>query len=118
MPKKDSSVDPLTSAQNTSPDEVHSDAPFDVIAVLIHKYFRIGKDRNNKYKNKRFTKVEFRTHTDRDILELAKLFGGGGHKLASGATIMDGLDVEELIKSIGSYYNTPAPNSETKENEE
>ena len=34
MPKKDSSVDPLTSAQNTSPDEVHSDAPFDAKAYL------------------------------------------------------------------------------------
>lgn len=85
----------------------HTEAPFDIIAVMIHKYFRIGKDRNNKFKNKRFTKLEFRTHSDKDLLELAKLFGGGGHKFASGATVMDGLDVNELLKNIEAYYIAP-----------
>ncbi len=80
------------------------DTPLDILIVMIHKYFKIGKDRNNKLKNKRFTKLEFRTYTDQDLLELAKLFDGGGHKYASGATVMDGLDKEELLKTIESYY--------------
>jgi oligoribonuclease NrnB/cAMP/cGMP phosphodiesterase (DHH superfamily) len=85
----------------------HPEAPLDILIIMIHKYFKIGKDRNNKLKNKRFTKLEFRTYTDKDILELAKLFGGGGHKYASGATVMDGLDKEELLKNIESYYFAP-----------
>ena len=79
--------------------------------MMIHKYFRIGKDRNNKFKNKKYTKLEFRTQTDQDLLNLAKLFGGGGHKFASGATVMEGLDVKDLIKAIETFY-TPTTNPE------
>jgi oligoribonuclease NrnB/cAMP/cGMP phosphodiesterase (DHH superfamily) len=84
----------------------HPNGPFDIIAVLIHKYYRLGKDKNNKFKNKRYTKVEFRTHTDEEIIELSKLLGGGGHKYASGATIHDGLEKGELIKTIESHLTT------------
>ncbi len=83
----------------------HSEAPFDVMAIMIHKYFRIGKDRNNKYKNKRYTKLEFRTHTDQGMLELAKLFDGGGLNLAGSATIMDGLSSEDLLKTMTTYFS-------------
>ena len=83
----------------------HNEAPFDVIAVVIHKFFKIGKDRNNKYKNKRYTHIELRTHTDDEILELAKTLGGNGHKYASGATLMDGLQNEELLKTITSHFS-------------
>ena len=87
----------------------HPEGPLDVLTVMIHKYFRIGKDRNNKFKNKKYTKLEFRTHTDRDLLELAKLFGGSGHKYACGATVMDGVDQEELLRNFEIYFATPQP---------
>jgi hypothetical protein len=90
----------------------HPEAPFDILAVMIHKYFRIGKDRNNKYKNKRFTKLEFRTHTDLNILELAKSFGGGGHKFACAATVLDGLEINDLIKSIESLNSNSSKNKD------
>ncbi|WP_455392566.1 DHHA1 domain-containing protein [[Eubacterium] cellulosolvens] len=90
--------------------KTHPNGPFDIIAVLIHKYYRLGKDKNNKFKNKKYTKVEFRTHTGEEIIELAKLLGGGGHKYASGTTIHDGLDKDELIKTLESYLSTPAGN--------
>jgi len=90
----------------------HPNAPFDIIAVMIHNYYRLGKDKNNKYKSKRYTKVEFRTQTDKEIIELAKLLNGGGHRYASGATIHDGLEKEELLKTIESYYT---PTIEKKE---
>ena len=87
--------------------KTHSKGPFDVLAVMIHNYYRLGKDKNNKYKNKRYTKVEFRTHTNQELIELAKLFGGGGHKYASGATIHDGLEKDDLIKTIETYFTSP-----------
>lgn len=90
----------------------HPNAPFDIIAVMIHNYYRLGKDKNNKYKSKRYTKVEFRTQTDKEIIELAKLLNGGGHRYASGATIHDGLEKDELLKTIESYYT---PTIEKKE---
>lgn len=92
----------------------HPDGPFDVIAVMIHKYYRLGKDKNNKFKNKKYTKIEFRTHTGKEIIELAKQLGGGGHKFASGTTIHDGFDKEELIKTLESYFNTPQESPENK----
>jgi oligoribonuclease NrnB/cAMP/cGMP phosphodiesterase (DHH superfamily) len=87
--------------------KTHTKGPFDVLAVMIHNYYRLGRDKNNKYKNKRYTKVEFRTHTKQELIELAKILGGGGHKYASGATIHDGLDKDDLIKTIESYFTTP-----------
>jgi oligoribonuclease NrnB/cAMP/cGMP phosphodiesterase (DHH superfamily) len=94
----------------------HSDAPFDLIAVMVHKYYRLGRDKNNKFKNKKYTKIEFRTQTDKEIIELAKVLGGGGHKYASGTTIHDGMEKEELYKTIESYFGSaPTDNSEDKE---
>ena len=84
----------------------HEEAPFDILAVLINQYDRIGKDKNNKFKNKKFTKLELRTHTDIETHELAKMMGGGGHKYASGATILQGLKNDELLKTIETYFTT------------
>lgn len=86
--------------------KAHPNGPFDVLAVMIQKYDRIGKDKNNKFKNKKYTKIEFRTHTDLEIHELAKIFGGGGHKFASGATVIDGLNDQELLKTIESFFSS------------
>jgi oligoribonuclease NrnB/cAMP/cGMP phosphodiesterase (DHH superfamily) len=97
----------------------HPEAPIDILTVMIHKFFRIGKDRNNKFKNKKYTKLEFRTHTDQDLLDLAKLYGGGGHKFASGATVMEGVDIDELLKSIETYFTAPASEpAQTSESED
>ena len=46
-------------------------------------------------------KVSFRSKTDIDVNEIAKTFGGGGHKAASGCVIEKGLDdAEELLVSV------------------
>ncbi len=55
----------------------HREAPFDVIAVLSHR--AVG--------NNILTKLELRTQTGYNVLELAKRLNGGGHKVAAGATI-------------------------------
>jgi oligoribonuclease NrnB/cAMP/cGMP phosphodiesterase (DHH superfamily) len=101
----------ILASENTAPVysiyenlKTHPEAPFDVIAVLINKYYRLGKDKNNKFKSKRYTKLELRTHTDTDIIDIAKLMGGGGHKYASGSIIHDGLEKENLIKTLESYF--------------
>jgi chemotaxis protein histidine kinase CheA len=93
----------------------HPEGPIDILTVMIHKFFRIGKDRNNKFKNKKYTKLEFRTHTDQDLLDLAKLYGGGGHKFASGATVMEGVDIDELLRSIETFFTAPPPSSPSKD---
>ena len=46
--------------------------PFDIILVMT--------------KNMVSTKLEFRTQTGFNVYNIAKLFNGGGHKVASGAT--------------------------------
>ena len=95
--------------------KTHPEAPYDVIAVMIHKYYRLGRDKNNKFKSKKYTKVEFRTHTDEEIIELAKILGGGGHKFASGTTIHDGLDKDDLLKTMESYFGMPPEQPEKNE---
>lgn len=47
----------------------HEAAPFDIILVA----------------SKRGGRVELRTHTGYDVLRIARVFGGGGHRVASGA---------------------------------
>ncbi len=71
--------------------ESHKDAPFDVLAVLVH----------SREDNKKTTKAEFRTMTGQNVFKLARFFGGGGHRLASGATIEGGLKPSELVRTIG-----------------
>lgn len=66
----------------------HEKAPFDYIAVVVLR------------KDKGITKLEFRTHTGRDVLTLARHFGGGGHRVASGATVQRIVTEEEILNAI------------------
>lgn len=73
----------------------HEKAPFDVIAVLSHRMNFITKNIS--------TKIELRTHTNQNVYEIAKFFGGGGHKVASGATIKRFLTSDKLLEIIKSF---------------
>ncbi|MEM2900547.1 MAG: hypothetical protein QXT63_07115, partial [Thermoplasmata archaeon] len=65
----------------------HKEAPFDVFAVLVHS----GGEETQR---KRITKAEFRTMSEQNVYKIARFFGGGGHRLASGATVEGGLKPE------------------------
>ncbi len=67
---------------------------YDMIIVLIHKIGRSGT----------ITKMEFRTHTDIDVLKIAKFYGGGGHRLASGASVSDIITIPEILNAIDLLY--------------
>ncbi|EDY34804.1 hypothetical protein ABOONEI_2392 [Aciduliprofundum boonei T469] len=69
--------------------------PFDIILVLIY--------RAGKYNPA--TKMEFRTHTDVDVLKIAKFYGGGGHRKASGVTVNDIVTVPEILNAIELLYS-------------
>ena len=64
----------------------HQKAPFDIILCI----FRNG-----------LTKLEFRTHTGFDVLQIARSYGGGGHKVASGASVKSNISKEEILHKIG-----------------
>lgn len=66
----------------------------DLIVVLIHKISR----------GKPVTKMEFRTHTDVDVLKIAKFYGGGGHKKASGASVGDIVTIPEVLNAVDLLY--------------
>ncbi len=55
----------------------HESAPFDLIVVFYYSSFS-GRLR---------TKLEFRTQTGKDVLKIAKELGGGGHRIAAGASL-------------------------------
>lgn len=59
-----------------------------------------------KVNNKR-TRINFRSRSDVDVNKIAKFFGGGGHKKASGTMIEDALDVVErkVISFVKRYTN-------------
>jgi hypothetical protein len=61
----------------------------DVVAVL---YYHVKR-------NKIFTKMEFRSD-EYDVFELAKGFGGGGHRNASGATVEGMMKIDDLLGCI------------------
>jgi phosphoesterase RecJ-like protein len=50
-----------------------------------------------EYEKDKFA-VSFRSKKDTDVSEIAKRFGGGGHKNAAGATINGNID--QVIKKI------------------
>ncbi|MGC8993641.1 MAG: hypothetical protein ACP5H3_02275 [Candidatus Aenigmatarchaeota archaeon] len=70
----------------------HEKAPFDIIAVIYRKI--------NISKQALITKIELRTQTNQDVLKIAKNFNGGGHKVASGASINEYIPIESLVKKI------------------
>ncbi len=73
----------------------NKNGPFDIILIMIH---RVGRHHPA-------TKMEFRTHTDVDVLKIAKFYGGGGHKKASGATVEDIVTVPEVLNAIELLYS-------------
>ena len=46
------------------------------------------------------TKIELRSVTGKNILPLAKFYGGGGHKVACGATVNNLIKKEEILEKI------------------
>jgi len=73
----------------------HPQKPFDVIAVIMHKMNFLTK--------KLSTKIELRTQTQQNVYEIAKFFGGGGHKQASGATISEFLTSDKLLEILKGF---------------
>ncbi len=73
------------------------DGDVDIFAIMIYRVVNDGK--------KPITKLEFRTHTDVDVLKIAKFYGGGGHKKASGASVSGVITVPELLKAIELLYS-------------
>ena len=55
------------------------------------------------FKGKNFNKFELRAFKDINVLEIAKYFGGGGHKMACGGTTS--LGKEEFIKQIQKFLS-------------
>jgi nanoRNase/pAp phosphatase (c-di-AMP/oligoRNAs hydrolase) len=49
------------------------------------------------------TKIELRTQTQQDVYEIAKFFGGGGHKQAAGATINEFLTSDKLLETLRNF---------------
>ncbi len=58
---------------------------WDVLAVIYYRH--------------RFWKIELRSK-ELDILPVARIYGGGGHKRAAGASLYENPDISELIKII------------------
>lgn len=75
-------------------DEVEEDR-YDIFVVMIYGINKKGKP---------YTKLEFRTHTNTDVLRIARFFGGGGHLLASGATVQDVVTVIDILNAISELY--------------
>jgi len=62
------------------------EGPLDIIAII--------------YLNNKGARVEFRTQTEENVLEIAKKFGGGGHIKASGANVSSER-MQELLRELG-----------------
>jgi hypothetical protein len=72
----------------------HVEAPFDMVCLLLHTV-----------RARRATsQVELRTHTGLDVLRLARVLGGGGHRVACAATLPYHLDVHTLLEKMRSVY--------------
>lgn len=69
---------------------------FDILIVMLYGISKNGKP---------YTKMEFRTHTNTDVLKIAKFFGGGGHLLASGATVPQIITVLDVLNAISTLYS-------------
>jgi len=82
---------PVYMVSNELPEDV------DIFAVIIHLP---PKERRRTP----ITKLEFRTHTDKNVLKLAEFYGGGGHTQASGASVRDIITVPELLNTIRLIY--------------
>lgn len=74
----------------------HKSAPFDIIAMLVHK----------AQKDNIITKIELRTHTGFDVHKIANSLGGGGHKVASGATYEGFLSAKEFVEHAKNFLKS------------
>jgi len=72
-------------------DNLKKNKPFDILCVFYRKI-----DIKRKMP---ITKIEVRSNNE-DALKIARVFDGGGHKLASGATINRYLSIEEFLNKI------------------
>ncbi len=68
----------------------HEEAPFDVIGILVHRVSGNGIT----------TKVELRSHTGKNVLEIAKELRGGGHPSAAGATLQEFFGSLQFIERV------------------
>lgn len=50
------------------------------------------------------TKIELRSVTGKNVLPLAKFYGGGGHKVACGATVKNLVKKEEILEKIKKMF--------------
>jgi oligoribonuclease NrnB/cAMP/cGMP phosphodiesterase (DHH superfamily) len=64
---------------------------FDILCVFYRKV-----DMKRKVP---ITKIEIRSKNE-DALKIARIFGGGGHKLAAGATLSKYLSIEEFLQKL------------------
>jgi len=71
----------------------HEMYPFDLVASLSHRL----------NENKIISRIELRTQTDKDIIDIALQFGGGGHRKACGATLNRFISSKELVDIITSF---------------
>ena len=55
------------------------------------------------YSKNYFWKIEFRSK-DLNILPLAIIYGGGGHKKAAGASLYENPDINEILKLVETIY--------------
>lgn len=76
----------------------HEEAPFDLIAVIMHKM--------NVRTKKIGTKIELRTQTEKDILSIAESLGGGGHMKACAATLNGFINTEKFIELLKENIKT------------
>lgn len=58
---------------------------------------------SRKGKGSPMWKIEFRSR-ELDILPLARIFGGGGHSKAAGASIYDSFNIDELLRVLSMLY--------------
>jgi len=73
--------------------QYHAEAPFDLLVFAMPVV-----ERNNIK-----TKLEFRTHTELDVNEIARKLGGGGHEKASGAVLDGFYSGDKLLELLKSY---------------
>jgi len=70
----------------------HEEAPFDLVAVIMHK-----PDMRRKNIG---TKIELRTQTDKNIFPIAESLGGGGHLKACAATLPKFMNAEKFVEFL------------------
>lgn len=77
------------------------DIASDVLSSLLNEVVELSFGLNYDFSsNKTIVQVRASAYTDIDAADLAKTFGGGGHKKASGFVVNDILSLNELIEMM------------------